>query len=77
MTADDFPQLRRLARLFTIMAGIGLLFLVAGIILCFNAKVAELPVICAVLAVGALSLVMGLRSLRKVRGTIAKLRGGG
>ena len=28
MTADDFPQLRRLARLFTIMAGIGLLFLV-------------------------------------------------
>ena len=74
MTIDDFPQLRRLAKLFAIMVGGGFVFLVVGILLTFHATAAELPVICAVLVVGLVAIGVGLRSLRKVRRTIATLR---
>jgi uncharacterized membrane protein YqjE len=72
--AEDFPQLRRLAKLFALMAGVGLVFLVLGIALCFHTTVRELPLIIPVLVVGLLAFVMGLRSIWKVRRTISKLR---
>ena len=72
--AKDFPQLRRLERLFVLMATIGLVILVVGVLLSFHATVKDLPLILPVLVVGLLAFVMGLRSIWRVRRTISKLR---
>jgi hypothetical protein len=52
----------------------GLVFLVVGIVLCLHAHVSDLPLILPVLVVGLVAFTMGLRSILKVRRTIAKLR---
>lgn len=74
MTADDFPQLRRLARMFALMAAIGARFLVTGIVLAFHSSAGELPAIGALLGVGFVACLVGLRSLRKTKRTISNLR---